>query len=175
MPRIKKQKNSLDKLKIDKNSKKFQKKLSDDKKSSFYQAVGRRKESTARVKLFLERENDIVIKDKRIPTGTILINYRPIEEYFPGEINKKIYLEPFRVTNTLGRFTVSAVIEGGGLSGQLGAFIHGVSRALEKVDKEKYRPILKKKSFLTRDPRMKERRKAGLAQKARAKKQSPKR
>ena len=64
---------------------------------------------------------------------------------------KKLYLEPFRTTNTIGRFAVSALIEGGGNRGQLGAFIHAVSRALEQVDKEKFHSILKKKGFLTRD------------------------
>ena len=86
-----------------------------------------------------------------------------------------MYLEPFRTTNTMGRFATSIKVVGGGLSGQLGAVIHGISRALEKVDKEKFRPILKKRGFMKRDPRAKERRKAGRAGKARARKQSPKR
>lgn len=145
------------------------------KKISFYQAVGRRKESSARVRLYVVVEDEIKIKDQIIKKGEMIVNYCPIEKYFPGDVNKKLYLEPFRTTNTLGRFTISALIKGGGSAGQLGAFIHGVSRALEKVDKEKFRPILKKKGYLTRDPRVKERRKAGFAQKARARKQSPKR
>ncbi len=145
-------------------------------KTEFYQAIGRRKEATARVKLFVVNSDDgITLKDKVLKKGEMLVNYRSIEQYFPGEVSKKLYLEPFRTTNTLGRFSVSALVKGGGLFGQLGAFIHGVTRALEKVDKEKFRPILKKRGFITRDPRTKERRKAGLAQKARAKKQSPKR
>lgn len=147
-----------------------------EKQTEFYQAVGRRKEATARVKLFVVNSDDgMTLKDKLLKKGDMLINYRAVEQYFPGEVNKKIYLEPFRTTNTLGRFAVSALIEGGGLYGQLGAFVHGISRALEKVDKEKFRSILKKRGFMTRDPRTKERRKAGFAQKARAKKQSPKR
>lgn len=141
----------------------------------FYHAVGRRKEATARVKLFVVTNGKVVVKDRDLKKGETLINYKPIEQYFPGEVYAKLYLEPFRTTNTVGRFAVSAIISGGGPSGQLGAFIHGVSRALEKVDKDKFRSILKKKGFMTRDPRAKERRKAGLAQKARAKKQSPKR
>lgn len=145
-------------------------------KTEFYQGVGRRKEATVRVKLFVvNSEEGIPLKDKMLKKGEMLVNYRPIEQYFPGEVYKKIYLEPFRTTNTLGRFSVSAIVSGGGSFGQLGAFVHGVSRALEKVDKEKFRPILKKRGFMTRDPRTKERRKAGFAQKARAKKQSPKR
>lgn len=132
-------------------------------KQASYQAIGRRKESTARVKLFVGGN------------GEIIINGRPIEKYFPGEISKIFYLQPFTLTDSLNRFKVTVKVEGGGLSGQLGAVIHGIARAIEKIDKEKYRPILKKAGLLTRDPRAKERRKAGLAQKARARKQSPKR
>lgn len=145
------------------------------KEPSFYQAVGRRKESTARVMLYVTTGEEVKVKDKILKKGEIMVNFRPVEKYFPGEVFQKTYLEPFRTTNTVGRFAVSALITGGGLSGQLGAFVHGVSRALEKADKEKFRSILKKKGLLTRDSRVKERRKAGFAQKARAKKQSPKR
>lgn len=133
---------------------------------SYYEGVGRRKESTARVRL------NITDGDSK---GTITVNGLPVEKYFSGEIAKKIYLEPFRTTNTLNRFAVSVKVEGGGHEGQLGAFIHGASRALSKVDPEKFRPILKKRGFLTRDPRAKQRRKAGFAGKSRARKQSPKR
>lgn len=142
---------------------------------SFYQAVGRRKEATARVKMFVVPDTEVTINGIVIKKGDIIINGRPVEQYFSGEAFKKIYQEPFRTTNTLGRFAISALILGGGQAGQLGAFLLGVSRALEKVDKDKFRPILKKRGFLSRDSRIKERRKAGFAQKARAKKQSPKR
>lgn len=145
------------------------------KKISFYQAVGRRKEASARVRLYPVVLGDITIGHFKIKKGEIFVNGKPVEEYFPGEVAKVAYIGPFRITNTIGRFTVSAKIEGSGKSGQLEAFIHGAARALEKVDREKFRPILKKRGFLTRDPRAKERRKAGYAQKARAKKQSPKR
>lgn len=134
------------------------------KKVSYYEAVGRRKTSTARVRLHIDKiEKEFMVND------------RPVDKYFPGEVAKKLYLEPFRTTNTIGRFAVTVKVEGGGLSGQVGAVIHGLSRALIKVEPEKFRPILKKRGFLTRDPRAKERRKAGYAGKARAKKQSPKR
>jgi len=142
---------------------------------SYYEGIGRRKESTAIVRLFMATTNEISIKGKTLKKGEILINNRPIDQYFSGELKKKLYLEPFRTTNTLDRFAVSAVIKGGGQSSQLAAFIYGTSRALEKIDKEKFRPLLKKKGFLTRDARIKQRRKAGYAQKARARKQSPKR
>lgn len=167
MPRVKKQ------TKEEKKEKTATKKAS--KKTSYYQAVGRRKEASARVRLYVVSDGELTVSGKVVKKGDILVNKRPIEKYFSGEVYKKIYTEPFRVTNTIGRFIVSSIVVGGGQGGQIGAFIHAVSRALEKVDREKFRPILKKNGFLTRDPRTKERRKAGLAQKARARKQSPKR
>ncbi|OGG04072.1 30S ribosomal protein S9 [Candidatus Gottesmanbacteria bacterium RBG_16_37_8] len=145
------------------------------KKLEFYYAVGRRKESSARVRLYTANDGKVKIGDHEIKKGEIMVNYHPIEKYFRGDIHQKFYLEPFRTTNTVGRFAVTARISGGGTIGQLSALVHGISRALVSVDEEKFRPILRKKGFLTRDPRVKERRKAGLAQKARAKKQSPKR
>lgn len=145
------------------------------KEPSFFQAVGRRKEATCRIKLYVTSDKSLTINGNPIKKGDIIINSRPIEKYFSGQVSKKNYLEPYRTTNTLGRFTTSAIISGGGQSGQLGAFIHALSRALLLVDREKFRPILKSKGYLTRDARVKERRKAGFAQKARAKKQSPKR
>jgi small subunit ribosomal protein S9 len=142
---------------------------------SYYEAVGRRKESSARVRLYVVNDSSMSLNGITMEKGSMYVNGRPVENYFPGEVLKKMYQEPFRTTNTLGRFVVTVKAEGGGLSGQLGAVIHGVSRALEKVDKEKFRPILKKRGFMTRDPRAKQRRKAGFAGKARARKQSPKR
>lgn len=143
--------------------------------SLFYQAVGRRKVSTARVRLYVAPDGQLTLSGKTLKKGDIIVNGKPAEEYFTGEISKRVYLEPFRTTNTIGRFVVSALITGGGPSGQLGAFIHGTSRALVQADSEKFKTILKKRGYLTRDSRMKERRKAGFAQKARARKQSPKR
>ncbi len=139
---------------------------------SYYEAVGRRKESSARIRLHV---GSVVINGGEVTKGAILVNGREVEKYFSGEVSKKMYLEPFRTTNTIGRFATTIKVEGGGLAGQLGAVIHGLSRALVKVDPEKFRPILRKRGFLTRDPRAKERRKAGFAGKARARKQSPKR
>lgn len=136
-------------------------------KTSYYEAVGRRKEAVARVRLGVASDT--------IPKGAIIINGKPQESYFPGETFTKMCQEPFRTTNTIGRFATSVKVTGGGLAGQLGAVIHGISRALVKVDAEKFKPILKKRGFLTRDPRAKQRRKAGFAGKARARKQSPKR
>ncbi len=141
----------------------------------YYEAVGRRKESSARARLYVVKDASVVISKIDVAKGNIIVNGKPVEKYFGGEVNKKLYLEPFRTTNTIGRFAVSIQVVGGGPSGQLGATIHAISRALAKVDPEKFRSILRKREFLTRDPRARERRKAGRAGKARAKKQSPKR
>src|SRR3989344_4500717 len=125
------------------------------------QVVGRRKESVARVRL-----SD--------GNGQVTVNGKLINEYFLGEINQKVYQKPFVISQTLGKYNASIKVAGGGAMSQLGAVVHGLSRALAKIDAGK-RTLLKKEGLLTRDPRAKERRKYGLAQKARAKKQSPKR
>jgi len=150
-------------------------KVETPKDVSYYEAVGRRKESSARVRLYVVNDKSVTVSGVNVEKGGMIVNGRPVENYFPGEILKKMYQEPFRTTNTLARFAVTVKVAGGGLSGQLSAMIHGVSRALEKVDKEKFRPILKKRGFMMRDPRAKQRRKAGYAGKSRARKQSPKR
>ena len=144
-------------------------------KISYYEAVGRRKVSSARVRLYVVNDAKTTLHGIEMEKGGMVVNGRSIESYFPGEVLKKMYQEPFRTTNTLGRFVVTIKTTGGGLYGQLGAVIHGISRALEKVDKEKFRPILKKRGFMKRDPRAKQRRKAGFAGKARARRNSPKR
>lgn len=126
-------------------------------------AVGRRKEAVARVRL--------------IPNGKgmITVNGKPAEEYFGKGAALARLTHPLRLTNMATRFDVTVRVVGGGLSGQLGAVIHGLSRTLVTLDKEAHRPVLKSAGLLTRDPRAKERRKAGFAGKARAKKSSPKR
>jgi small subunit ribosomal protein S9 len=132
------------------------------KKGDFVFAVGRRKTAVARVRLF---------KGK----GEILVNDQPINKYFSNQQAELFYLKPFQVTDTLGKFHATIKVEGSGLSGQLGAVVHGLARALDKLDKEAYHTALKKNKLLTRDPRAKERRKVGQMGKARKKKQSPKR
>lgn len=144
-------------------------------KLTYYEAVGRRKNATARVRLYVPKEEMAVINGVTVAKGDCIVNGIPAEKYFPGEVAKKVYLEPFRTTNTIGRFVTSILLTGGGHAGQLGATVHGISRALEKTDKEKFRPILKKRGFMTRDSRKKQRIKAGFAHKSRARKQSPKR
>lgn len=144
----------------------------------YYEAVGRRRTATARVRLYpltKAKKKDLKIWDYKLAPGALIVNKKPASDYFPGEVFKLAYSEPFRTTNTSNKFAATAQVSGSGKIGQLEAVVHGIARALEKSDQEKYRPILKKRGFLTRDSRMKERRKAGYAQSARAKKQSPKR
>ena len=114
----------------------------------YYYGTGRRKKSVARVRLYPG-------------TGVITINGRDIDQYFVLETLKLIVNQPFGVTETTGKFDIVANVVGGGISGQAGAIRHGVARALLTVD-ETYRPSLKKAGLLTRDPRMKERKKYGL-------------
>jgi small subunit ribosomal protein S9 len=111
--------------------------------------TGRRKSSVARVRVYPNG------------TGNITINGRDIEEYFGLETLKMVVRQPLNTTETLGKVDIIATVEGGGVSGQAGALRHGISRALLLVNPE-FRPLLKKAGFLTRDPRMKERKKYGL-------------
>jgi small subunit ribosomal protein S9 len=114
----------------------------------YYAAVGRRKTSIARVRL--------------VPgTGEIVVNGRPIGEYFGGDIWTAQVQEPFNVVNQTGRYNMDVKVLGGGRSGQAGAIRHGVARALVASD-ESLRVPLRKAGYLTRDARMKERKKYGL-------------
>ena len=110
--------------------------------------TGRRKSSIARVRL---------VEGK----GTITINQKPLDEYFGTDVLKVIVKQPLVATNTLDKYDVICTVTGGGLSGQAGAVRHGIARALNEANSE-YRPTLKSAEFLTRDPRMKERKKYGL-------------
>ena len=116
-------------------------------KVTFY-GTGRRKKSIARVYI-------------TPGTGAITINGKDIDEYFGLDTLKLIVNQPFEVSDTLGKFDVDAKVIGGGITGQAGAIRHGISRALVEADAE-YRPALKAAGFMTRDPRMKERKKYGL-------------
>ena len=118
-------------------------------KKPYHYGTGRRKSSVARVHLFPGG------------TGAITINGRDIDDYFGLETLKLIVRQPLNLTDTLGKFDVVCTVAGGGVSGQAGAIRHGISRALLQ-NGEEMRPILKKAGFLTRDPRMKERKKYGL-------------
>ena len=117
-------------------------------KSSRFYGTGRRKSSIARVYL--------------VPgTGKITINKKDMEDYFGLNTLKVIVQQPFAATGTVGKFDVLVNVHGGGFTGQAGAIRHGISRALLQADAE-YRPALKKDGYLTRDPRMKARKKYGL-------------
>ncbi|MGO2111168.1 MAG: 30S ribosomal protein S9 [Pseudoclavibacter sp.] len=112
-------------------------------------AVGRRKQAIARVRL--------------IPgTGTYSVNGRTLEEYFPNKLHQQLINDPFTVLELGGAYDVIALIHGGGPSGQAGALRLGIARALNEIDREHNRPDLKKAGFLSRDARVKERKKAGL-------------
>ena len=118
-------------------------------KKPYFYGTGRRKSSVARVHLI------------QTGTGKITINGRDIDDYFGLETLKLIVRQPMTLTDTLGQFDVVCTVAGGGVSGQAGALRHGISRALLQHGDE-MRPILKKAGLLTRDPRMKERKKYGL-------------
>lgn len=114
----------------------------------YFYGTGRRKSSVARVRLYAG-------------TGKVTVNDRDIDDYFGLETLKLIVRQPMMLTDTLGKYDIVATVVGGGVSGQAGAIRHGLSRALIKLDAD-MRPTLKKAGLLTRDPRMKERKKYGL-------------
>ena len=147
-----------------------------DKSIRYYEATGRRKEAVARVRLYIAgKDKTANINGVKVKQGDMLVNNKPIQQTFPALSDKVQYLTPFKLTNNEERFAVSVLVRGGGKKGQLDAVILGFARALEKTDKETIRPILKKQGFLTRDARIRERRKVGTGGKARRVKQSPKR
>ena len=113
-----------------------------------FQGTGRRKESIARVRLMAGK-------------GEVTVNGKKLDEYFGSDILKVIVNQPFAVTNTVGKYDVVVKVVGGGLSGQAGAIRHGIARALNEANSE-FRPALKAAGLLTRDPRMKERKKYGM-------------
>ena len=121
----------------------------DYNKRPYFYGTGRRKKSVARVRLYAG-------------TGSVKINDRDIDEYFGLETLKLIVRQPLTLTGTAEKFDVECRVAGGGVTGQAGAIRHGIARALLQYNSEELRPQLKKAGFLTRDPRMKERKKYGL-------------
>ncbi len=121
-----------------------------ESKRQYQYGTGRRKSSVARVRLY------------QGGTGSITINGRDIDDYFGLDTLKLLVRQPLVATGNLGKVDIVCTVTGGGVSGQAGAIRHGVSRALLKVNEAEYRPILKAAGYLTRDPRMKERKKYGL-------------
>lgn len=123
----------------------------------YYQTVGRRKESIARVRLFTKKSTDAASEEKAIVT----VNNKNYTDYFTDVQLQHVVESPLRKLKSLNRFKATVLVSGGGLAGQAGAIKHGVSRALELFDAN-FRKKLKKSGFLTRDSRAKERRKYGL-------------
>lgn len=119
-------------------------------KKPYNYGTGRRKSSVARVRLYQDGN------------GSITINGRDIDDYFGLETLKMIVRQPVELLGITEKVDIDVTVSGGGVSGQAGAIRHGLSRALLTVNAEEYRPVLKKAGFLTRDPRMKERKKYGL-------------
>lgn len=117
--------------------------------AAFYQGTGRRKTSVARVRLIAGE-------------GEVVVNGRSLEEHFGNAVNLSELMMPFRVTGTEGRYNAMIKVEGGGTQGQAGAIRHGIARALLESDPEGARVPLRQAGLLTRDPRMKERKKYGL-------------
>jgi len=116
--------------------------------ATYYYGTGRRKNAIARVRLYPGE-------------GTIMVNNKPSLQYFGRRMLEMVVVEPLKLTESQKRFNVSAMVNGGGMSGQAGAVQHGIARALCAADLA-IRPVLKKHGMLTRDPRMKERKKPGL-------------
>ena len=125
-------------------------------KEKYFEAVGRRKESVARVRLYTKKSTDTVEEEKALVT----VNGKDYTEYFSDVNLRNIVESPLRKLKSLNRFKATVVVHGGGMSGQAGAIKHGISRALVEFDLN-FRKKLKKSGFLTRDSRIKERRKYG--------------
>jgi small subunit ribosomal protein S9 len=132
------------------------------KVKDYVYTVGRRKTATARVRLYQKK-------------GDNLINGKTVAAYFPSRLDQDYLFSPLTLTNNQDRFFFTVKVAGSGYKAQRDAVVHGLARALVKIDTDAYRSLLKKAGFLTRDPRMKESRKVGMGGKARRKKQSPKR
>lgn len=131
-------------------------------KKDYVYAVGRRKTSVARVRLYKgDKESSV--------------NGDVIGKYFPGSANTATWQNPFKLTGTLSKYYVTVKVVGGGVQGQLEATVHGISRALSLEDRDKNRSVLKKNGLLSRDSRERQKRMAGTGGKARRAKQSPKR
>ena len=141
----------------------------------YYEAIGRRKSSIARVRLYIgsndKEVNGVSIKMKK---GDMFVNGHPAQEYFPGDLLKAQYEQPLKSVGAENRFAISILARGGGKKGQVDAVVLGIARALELVDSEN-RALLKPLGLLSRDERVRERRKPGTGGRARRKKQSPKR
>ena len=145
------------------------------KNIKYYEAVGRRKQAVARVRMHIVgKDKSVTVDGVKHKQGDIIVNNKPITEYFPALAQQNRYNKPFVLTNNVDRFVATIRLAGGGIKGQLEALMLGISRAVQLVDVE-HHIVLKKEGLLTRDPRKRERRKVGTGGKARRAKQSPKR
>lgn len=140
----------------------------------FIFAVGRRRSAVARVRVYSKIPDNLKFEEYIVKKGDIVVNGRNVSEYFSTQASKAVYEQPLKLTSSLNKYSITAKIVGGGMQSQLGAFVLGVSRALCVLDEES-KPVLRKNKLLTRDPRVRERRKVGMGGKSRRKRQSPKR
>lgn len=144
------------------------------KSKDFISAIGRRRAAIARVRLYSKVPDNLKFGEYIVNKGDIVVNEKNISSYFSGRVSEAVYQQPLKVTNSLNKYAITIRTLGGGLQSQLDAVVLGISRALAVLDSAN-RPLLRKKGLLTRDPRVRERRKVGMGGKARRKKQSPKR
>ena len=144
------------------------------KYKEFMFAVGRRRSAVARIRVYSKISAGLKFDELVVKKGDLLVNGRDITQYFSGVVSKAVYEEPLKLVDALNKYTVTARVQGGGLHAQLDAWVLGVSRALAAMD-EAAKPVLRKNGLLTRDPRVRERRKVGMGGKSRRKRQSPKR
>jgi small subunit ribosomal protein S9 len=152
------------------------KKNNKNSKKEYIFAIGRRKSAVARVRLYQKAKDGLMWGELAVKKGDIVVNEKPISAYFGGDVSKYLYSEPLRVTNVAQHnYTFTIRVAGGGPAGQLQAVVAGIANALNKLDTEKHRPALKSKGLLTRDARVRQRRKVGMGGKSRRKMQSPKR
>lgn len=152
-----------------------EKNITTNKKTSqkeYIFAIGRRKSSTAEVRIY--KKDTTVWGGTSVGRGEIFVNNKPALEYF-GKNFEKAFREPLQVTSSDNKYAISIKVSGGGKMGQLDASILAIARGLDKIDRESFHSTLKKRGMLTRDPRVRERRKVGMGGKARRKRQSPKR
>ena len=138
-------------------------------------ATGRRSEAVARVRLYSSPTSKVVMEGTELKKGDIVVNGKPINEYFRFFASAPLYNKILVDTDTGGKYIFTVKVRGGGLSGQLDAVVMGMARTLDKLDREKFHKILRDNEYLTRVARTRERRKVGNAGKARRKKSSPKR
>lgn len=144
------------------------------KYKDFMFAVGRRRQAVARVRVYSKVPDALKFDEILVKKGDVVVNGKAVNEYFTGVFAKAVYEKPLKVTESENKYAITARVVGGGTQSQLEAYVLGVSRAIAAVDEES-KPLLRKSGLLTRDARVRERRKVGMGGKARRKRQSPKR